>query len=392
MQKIAIAGTGMTPFGLFPDVSSAELAQRAVAAALADAQCTPADIGFVAYANATDAMAGQHSIRGEVALRHTGLLGRPMVNVENACASGSSAFRLACNEIASGSTDIALVVGAEKMSYPDKVAVLGSIASGTDVKDIDRLRERLGGNPRGSIFMDIYAASARSMVEEQGVTPEDFAAVAVKSRTAGALNPNAQFRTPTTVDEVLSMRSVAGPLTLPMCSPIGDGAAALVLMSPEAARKRGMDPVFVRASILLTGLDEQDGPLVAERAARAAYEQAGIGPEEVHVAEVHDATASAEIALYEELGFCAPGDGVKLLRSGDTQINGRIAVNSGGGLLSRGHPIAATGCAQLVELSDQLRGRAGARQREGATVAIAENGGGWLGNDSAVAVVTILSR
>lgn len=188
------------------------------------------------------------------------------------------------------------------------------------------------------------------------------------------------------------MRAIAGPLTLPMCSPIGDGAAALVVMSADRAQRRGISAVSIDASVVMTGLDELDAPVAAARAAEAAYERAGIGPEDVHVVEVHDATASAELGLYEDLRLCAPGEAAKLLASGDTAINGRVAVNSSGGLLSRGHPIAATGCAQLVELCDQLRGRAGDRQREGASVALAENGGGWLGRDAAVAVVTVLSR
>jgi acetyl-CoA acyltransferase len=392
MQKVVVGGTGLTRFGLFPDLSSADLARDAVHRALVDAGCEPSDVDFIAYGNAADGMVGQNSLRGEVALRPTGLLGKPIVNVENACASGSSAFHLAYAQVAAGLSEVALAVGAEKLSLPDRGAVLAMISSGTDINDIERIRERLGGDPRGSIFMDIYADSARRLMDRDGLTAADFAQVVVKSRAAGALNENAQFRSPTTVDEVLSMRAIAGPLTLPMCSPIGDGAAALVVMSAERAQRRGISAVSIDASVVMTGLDELDAPVAAARAAEAAYERAGIGPEDVHVVEVHDATASAELGLYEDLRLCAPGEAAKLLASGDTAINGRVAVNSSGGLLSRGHPIAATGCAQLVELCDQLRGRAGERQREGASVALAENGGGWLGRDAAVAVVTVLSR
>lgn len=392
MQKVVVGGTGLTRFGLFPDLSSADLARDAVHRALVDAGCEPSDVDFIAYGNVTDDLVGQNSLRGEVALRPTGLLGKPIVNVENACASGSSAFHLAYAQVAAGLSEVALAVGAEKLSLPDRGAVMAAFSSGTDINDIVRIRERLGGDPRGSIFMDIYGDSARGLMDRHGLTAADFAQVVVKSRAAGALNENAQFRSPTTVDEVLSMRAIAGPLTLPMCSPISDGAAALVVMSAERAQRRGISAVSIDASVVMTGLDELDAPVAAARAAEAAYERAGIGPEDLHVVEVHDATASAEIGLYEDLRLCAPGEAAKLLASGDTAINGRVAVNSSGGLLSRGHPIAATGCAQLVELCDQLRGRAGNRQREGASVALAENGGGWLGRDAAVAVVTVLSR
>jgi acetyl-CoA acyltransferase len=393
MKNVVVAGVGMTRFGMFPELSTGDLALEAVSIALTDAGCSADDIQAVLYSNAADgAMSQQHSVRGEVALQRSGLLGQSIINVENACASGSSAFRLACLEVASGEREVVLAVGVEKMSYPDKRAMLRTLNSGTDIAALPELRERLGGDPDRSIFMDIYAGLARSRMESSDVTLRDFAAVVEKSRLAGSLNPNAQFRTPVSSDAALAARVIADPLTLPMCSPIADGAAALVVTSADYAQRRGITPVFVRASVLLSGLGEAQGEVSAARAARQAYETAGVGPEDVHVAEVHDATASAEIGLYEDLGFCAPGDGGRLIREGATGINGRIAVNSSGGLLSRGHPIGATGCAQLVELTEQLRGCAAQRQREGARVALAENGGGWLGRDAAVAAVTILSN
>ena len=301
MQKVVVGGTGLTRFGLFPDLSSADLARDAVHRALVDAGCEPSDVDFIAYGNVADDLVGQNSLRGEVALRPTGLLGKPIVNVENACASGSSAFHLAYAQVAAGLSEVALAVGAEKLSLPDRGAVMAAFSSGTDINDIERIRERLGGDPRGSIFMDIYADSARRLMDRHGLTAADFAQVVVKSRAAGALNENAQFRSPTTVDEVLSMRAIAGPLTLPMCSPISDGAAALVVMSAERAQRRGISAVSIDASVVMTGLDELDAPVAAARAAEAAYERAGIGPEDVHVVEVHDATASAELGLYEDL-------------------------------------------------------------------------------------------
>ena len=234
--------------------------------------------------------------------------------------------------------------------------------------------------------------NTKAYMERSGAVIEDFARVAVKNHHHGALNPKAQYRDEVSVDDVLASREISWPLTLLMCSPIGDGAAAVVVCSEEYARRRGVDPVRVRASVLVSGTDRAAGePGAVERAAQRAYEQAGIGPDELDVVELHDAAAPAELITYEELGLCAPGDGPKLLASGDTALGGRVPVNTSGGLLSKGHPIGATGCAQLVELVDQLRGRAGDRQVEGARVALAENGGGFLGTDAAAMVVTILS-
>ena len=393
MRSVVIAGVGMTPFGYFLDQSIRDLAQAAAVGALADASLEAKDIGFVAFSNAASGlMTGQECVRAEAALRNTGLSGVPMINVENACASGSSAFHLAWLQVASGQVDVALVVGAEKLSHPDKSVAFRAMGAGTDLSELESLQKRWGGAPDRTIFMDIYAQMAKSFMERSGASKEDFARIAVKSHRGGALNPKAQFRKEVTLEQVLNSRPIADPLHLLMCSPIGDGAAALVLMTREAAEKKGLDVVQVKASVLTTGLGDGEGPTAAHRAAYRAYDIAGIGPEDIHVAEVHDATASAELALYEDLGFCAEGDAVSLLRSGATDIGGRIAVNSGGGLMSRGHPIGATGCAQLVELVDQLRHRAGPRQREGATIAMAENGGGWIGRDAAVAAVTILAR
>jgi acetyl-CoA acyltransferase len=241
--------------------------------------------------------------------------------------------------------------------------------------------------------MDIYAANTRAYMERTGATAEDFAEVAVKSHDHAKLNPAAQYRTPVSVAEVLASRTISDPLTLLMCSPIGDGAAAVVVVSSERARRLGADTVRVRSCALVSGTDREDGQATAaERAAAQAYERAGVGPDDLDVIELHDAAAPAELMTYEELGLCAPGDAPALLRSGETRLGGRRVVNPSGGLLAKGHPIGATGCGQIVELADQLRGRCGARQVEGARVALAENGGGFLGTDAAAMVVTVLER
>lgn len=388
MDKVVISGVGMTPFGKFLQRNVKSLCEEAVQAALADAGVTAADVGAVYFGNAAGGTVnGQEMIRAQAALRNTGLAGKPMFNVENACASSSTALHLAWLAVASGQHETALVVGAEKLSHEDKAVSFAAFAGAVDVEE--PMPEGVGLG-RGSIFMDIYAAKARKWMGACGADASDFARVVVKSRRAASLNPFAQFRKETSIDEVLSSRMVSDPLTLFMCSSIGDGAAAIFICSEAYARKLASKPVFIRASSIVSAIPGH-AEVVAVRAGRAAYEQAGIGPQDIHVAELHDASAPAELIHYENLGLCAEGDAAKLICSGDTDIGGRISVNPSGGLLSRGHPLGATGAAQIVELTWQLRGQAGARQRPGARVALAENNGGQLAGDSAVALVTILS-
>ncbi|HMC80485.1 MAG TPA: thiolase family protein [Acidimicrobiia bacterium] len=423
MRDVYIAGAGMTAFGKFMGSTVRSLAEEATAEALRDAQATPGDIEMAFFSNATAGiLTGQEMIRGQVALRNTGVLGVPIVNVENACASASSAFWLAHMAVASGQADIALAIGSEKLTHPDKMRSFAAIGTAVDLENLVAAREALtrtllgtgsagpdAGSPLPvgaevlpektgdgggkSPFMDVYAGMTRHYMEQSGATPEDFARIAVKNQGNGKLNPKAQYGGDITVEEVLASRQISGPLTLLMCSPIGDGSAAIVLCSEEAARRLGADTVRVRATALVSGRDRGPGDAGAvERAVAKAYDMAGVGPEDLDVAEVHDAAAPAELMIYEELGLCGPGEGPKLLASGETALGGRIPVNPSGGLLAKGHPIGATGCAQLVELADQLRGRCGARQVEGARVALAENGGGFLGSDPAAVVITVLSK
>jgi len=356
---------------------------------LKDARASVDDVDRIFFGNAAaGVVTGQEMIRAQSSLRNTGLDGKPMFNVENACASGSSALNLAWLAVASGQSETALVVGVEKLTHEDKAISFGAFAKAVDLEE--PLPEGVTTGT-GSLFMDLYAAKARKWMEKTGAEASDFARVVVKSRRAGSLNPHAQFRNETSIDEVLASRMVSDPLTLFMCSSIGDGGAALFICSEEYAAKHDIRPVFIRASSIVSAKADGSGELVAVRAANAAYEEAGIGPSDVHVVELHDASAPAELIHYENLGLCAPGDAPKLIRSGDTDIGGRVSVNPSGGLLSRGHPVGATGVAQIVELTQQLRGKAGARQRPGAKVALAENNGGQLAGDSAVALVTILS-
>jgi len=389
MRKVVIAGVGMTPFGKFLGRNLKSLSDEAVGLALKDARSTASDVDRIFFGNAAaGVVTGQEMIRAQSSLRNTGLDGKPMYNIENACASGSSALNLAWLSIASGQSETALVVGIEKLSHEDKAVSFGAFAKAVDLEE--PLPENVTTGT-GSLFMDLYAAKARKWMDKTGVTASDFARVVVKSRRAGSLNPLAQFRKETTVEEVLKSRMVSNPLTLFMCSSIGDGAAALFVCSEDYARKHDIRPVYIRASSIVSAKADGSGDLVAVRAAKAAYEESGIGPGDVHVVELHDASAPAELIHYENLGLCEPGEASRLIRSGDTDIGGRISVNPSGGLLSRGHPMGATGVAQIVELTEQLRGTAGACQRPGANVALAENNGGQLAGDSAVALVTILS-
>lgn len=396
MRDVVITGAAMTRFGKFPEQGLKALAAEATNGALLDAGLRSDDVEMAFFANATAGLiTGQEMVRGQTALRETGLLGIPIINVENACASASSAFHLAWMAVASGQCEVALAIGAEKLVHPDKQRSFAALAAAVDLERRDDLDRFVYGDDetpgQGSLFMDIYALLTRRYMARSGATERDFALVAVKNHRHGALNPNAQYRDEVTVEQVLESRPISGPLRLLMCSPIGDGAAALVLCSAERAARLDADPVRVRATALASGRDDEVPPAV-ERAARLAYERSGIGPEDLDVAEVHDAAAPAELQIYEELGLCPAGDGPALLASGATGLGGRVPVNTSGGLLSKGHPVGATGCAQLVELTEQLRGRAGARQVQGARIALAENAGGFLGPDQAAAAVTILSR
>ena len=402
---VFIAGISMTRFGKRPDDSVKSLTAEAVKAALADAGAAVSDIEAAWFSNTRQPMLeGQNTVRGQIALRPLGLTGIPVVNVENACASGSTALLSAIHWIKAGAGDIALIVGVEKMVWPDRPErVAAAFAGGTDIHDREGVVayiRSMGGEDPGpdrSLFMDLYAAQARAHMARHGTTQEDFARIASKNHTVGALNERAQYRTPMTVDQVLADKPVVFPFTRAMCAPVSDGAAAAVVCS-AAGLARLCGPgraVRVRACVLVSASDRAANDLenhIGRRAAAKAYEQAGIGPVAVDLVEVHDATSYAEVQQIENLGLAEPGAVGARLRAGDFALGGRTPVNPSGGLVSKGHPVGATGIAQLFELTTQLRGEAGARQVEGARIAAAENGGGFLGVEEAATVVTILER
>jgi acetyl-CoA acetyltransferase len=398
MRNAYVIGAGMTRFEKSGRPLK-ELVVEAVTQALADSSAGPGDLQAAYVGNAVAGLlTGQEMIRGQVLLRPLGIESIPIFNVENACASAASAFHLGWQAVAYGMHDVVLCVGAEKLTHPDPSVGLAAIGTAVDVEARAELAAAMGTelDSRRSFFMDIYAAITKEYMSRSGAKLEHFAEVVVKNQHNGALNPRAQYGAELTVDEVLAAREIVWPLTLLMCSPISDGAAAVVLASSRARRRLNARPgPRVRASVVVSGnRHRSDDPTAGStgRAAALAYEAAGIGPDELDCAELHDATAPAELMAYEQLGFASPGQGPELIRAGQTRLGGRLPVNTSGGLLAKGHPIGATGIAQLCEATWQLRSEAGARQVEGARVALTQNGGGWLDGDSAAMSVHILSR
>jgi acetyl-CoA acetyltransferase len=399
----------MTRFGKHMETGLKALGREALLAALADAGVEKELLEAAYVGNAMAGLVtGQECIRGQVVLRSAGIGAIPVINVENACASASTAFHQAVAMVDAGVYGVVLALGVEKLYHADKKVSFAAIGSAVDTEEIAKIIEGLkkgaaaqgakqasgGAGEKRSVFMDIYAATARHHMEKYGTTARQFAAVAAKNAKNGALNPKAQFQKELTVDEVLGSPMIAEPLTRPMCSPIGDGAAAAVIVSESKARELGISqPVYVDACVLRSGWDHGVGEEgTVERCVREACEKAGIGPGDLDVVECHDASAPAELMYYEEFGLCRPGEGGALIDSGATQIGGRVPVNPSGGLLRKGHPVGATGLAQITELVEQLRGQSGSRQVEGAKVGMAQNGGGSIGTDAAAMCVTIVSR
>ena len=398
----------MSRFGKHLDTGLKALGREALLAALEDAGIDKEALEAAYVGNAMAGLVtGQECIRGQVVLRSAGIGAIPVINVENACASASTALHQAALMVEAGVYDTVLALGVEKLYHPDKRRSFAAIGSAVDTEEMAAIVAALkkaaeaqgakqassGAGEKRSMFMDFYAASARRHMEKYGTTARQFAAIAAKNAQHGAKNPKAQFQQALSVDEVLADKMIAEPLTRPMCSPIGDGSAAAVIVSERKARELGISkPVYVRACVLRSGWDHgPDEPGAVERCVGEAYEKAGIGPDDLDVIECHDASAPAELMYYEEFGLCKPGEGGALIDSGDTYLGGRLPVNPSGGLLRKGHPVGATGLAQITELVEQLRGQSGARQIEGAQLGMAQNGGGTVGGDAAAMCVTIVS-
>lgn len=414
MSDVRVVGVSCTPFGRHLDRTAGDMARQALSEALHDAGLPLSDVGAAFYANVSQkATEAQYMIPGQVALRPAGVSRVPVVNVENACAGGATAFWLAVAHVRAGISDAAVALGVDKLVLDDHAAALAVFDGALDRADRDATLARLTGlapdplpdsgtlpglpDANRSVFMEIYAALARAHMDRFGTTAEHLAIVAAKNHAHSVHNARAQFRRPYSVEEVLAARSVAHPLTVPMCSPVSDGAAAVVVCTSQfaASLPRPERQVTVRSTVLVSGSDRDAADVEAHlgrRAAFAAYAEAGVAPHDINVAEVHDATSFGELQQTENLGLCAIGDGGRWAASGASSLGGALPVNPSGGLVSRGHPVSATGLAQIYELVTQLRDEAGMRQVENARLAVAENGGGLYGFEEAVAAVTILER
>lgn len=374
--NVYVLGGAMTPFGKYLDKSAEVLAQTAVMDALKDADVGRSEIG-AAYIGSVY----QGSLSGQRVLKDLGMTGIPIYNLENACSSGATALSQACLAVAVGQVDTALVVGVEKLSSRGS----GPLALDTGDPEIEQ----------GLTMPALYAMRTRAYLDKHGGRMDQVVQVTVKNRKHAAKNQYAQFRTLCTIEEVLASRPIADPITLLQMCPNADGAAAVVV-SRKPPKSSARKKVRVLSSVVTSGKFSQGfrdltAPEISIRAARSAYEMAGIGPQDVDLAEVHDAASIAEVIYYEALGFCEPGEGLSLLESGETTIGGRIPVNPSGGLLCRGHPLGATGVAQVVEIMWHLTGQAGERQVEGAKVGLAHcTGGGIWGVDNGACSVHVL--
>jgi acetyl-CoA acetyltransferase len=412
-DKVYVYSVGMTKFGKFLDRSIKDLTGEALKSLKNDGDISFSEIESAWFSNSAWGMYEfQHSIRGQVALSANKIDKIPIINVENACASGSTAFHGAWMAIKSGLYDCVLAIGAEKIYQEDRKKMMGGFITYTDVEKTRNLMEQLkkmaekqkakkdkegtDGETTGkkgghSAFMDLYAMAARNHMKKYGTTKRQLAVVAAKNHNNSTLNPLAQYMFPMTVEEVMEDYEVAYPLTRSMCAPVGDGAAAAILCSQKFLKEHPTDrAALIRASVLKSGSWRADD--IAGRASETVYKMAKISPQDINVAEVHDATAFGEIHQIEQMGFCLIGQGGPFTESGATALDGKIPVNPSGGLLSRGHPIGASGLAQIYELIVQLRGEAEERQVKNPRFALAENGGGNIGFGEAALCVHILEK
>jgi benzoylsuccinyl-CoA thiolase BbsB subunit len=366
MRDVAVVGGGMTVFGKFPEKTPEALGCEAMLSAMKDADVKPKDVGFASCGT----VYGGWCV-GQRMLKEAGLSNMEVLNVENACASGASAFREAWFRVAAGQCDIAIAGGVESMTTSPVARTL--IPPPPD--DVD--------GQLGLTVPMFFALMMRRHMHEYGTTPEQFARVSVKNHENGCLNPYSQYKKRLTIEEVLGSRMICDPITLLECCPNSDGAAAVVLCAKEIAGRFTSTPMVVAASVLGSGdflYRWQDATFsdMSHRAATAAYEMAGIGPRDIDVVELHDAFVVAELMHYEDLALCAKGEGGRFIDSGGPWLDGTTPVNPSGGLLSKGHPLAATGVAQVVEVWRQLRGKAGENQVKGAQTALTHVMGGYV--------------
>ena len=381
MREVAVIGVGQSAFGKFPEKSVVELGREAVAAALKDAGISPKEIQVGYTSRLYDVM-----VTGQSIFKEVGITGIEMVNVENACSGGATAFRGVFKEIADDRYDIGIAVGVESMTT---IPIAGRL--------LPPAKEDLEGQ-LGLTMPGLFAILANRQMYQHGTTLEDFAMISVKNHHHGCLNPLAQYRKEFTVEEVLESRMICDPITLLQCCPNTDGAAAVILCSMDVARKHTTKPIKVIGSALLSGdykYLQEDITLspLGVKTAQAAYEMAGVGPEDIDLVELHDAFASEEILRYEELGICKPGEGTGLVRDKATWVGGKIPVNPSGGLLALGHPLSASGVRNIAEIVLHLRGQAGERQTPNAKIGLAHMLGGTVaGLEAGACGIHILAR
>jgi benzoylsuccinyl-CoA thiolase BbsB subunit len=378
MRSVSIVGTGMMRFGKHAERNMVDFAWPVVKAALVEADVTREQIG-VAYCGS----AASGSMAGQRVLKRLGMTGIPITNVEGACSSGAIALRLAWMGIAAGLYDYALAFGVDQLNLAGRPP---GLVHGTEDWDF----------AYGLIMPGLYAMRARRYMHEYGVTETQLAKIAVKSKKYGAKNPYAHFQEPVTLEQVMASRIVADPLRMLHCCPRSDGAAAVVLCASELAPRHSSKPVSIIASSqhsgkYMPGFRDMTMPESSQRTAKELYEESGLGPEDIDVVEVHDAFTINELLYSDALGFSQPGEAVRLLEDGEFEVDGKIPMNVSGGLISRGHPIGPTGIAQVIEVTHQLQGRAGARQIAGAKIGMTHvTGGGVAGLDHGACTMHIL--
>lgn len=396
MGEAYIAAASMVRFGRYPQYSAADLGRQTITALMQETGAAPDELDAVYVGRSFGSVIdGQVAVPGQVALRGTGIEDLPVFNFENACASAPTALHCAVQAVRAGQYDMVLVVGMDKLYAEDRDLSMTALFGALDVQQMAWMQEkRRESGSWGSIFMDnYYAKIARDYLKDTGASKRDLAQVSVKNRRHAHLNPFAQYQAPITEEEVLNANLITEPLTRLMCSPLTDGAAAMLVCSARRRRQFGGPAVRVAATAIRSGHPVRgNADHVITRTARQAFEEAGLGPEDVDLAELHDASAVAELTASEFVGFCGPGEGVRLLRDQESALGGKIPINVSGGLLSRGHPGAATGAAQLVELVWQLQGRAAKRQVDDAHVGLAHSSGGRVGEEAACTAITILTR
>ncbi len=366
MRDVAIVGVGMLKFGRYPDKDVPELGAQACLLALKDAGMTMKDIEIMASGNLYQA----NATVGQRILKEIGQTGIPVVNVANACATGSTAFREAYMAVASGAYDVALAVGSEQMGKMGLLGLGGGVGGGSS-------RISPEGIVGSGLMPAVFGQAGVEHMRKYGTTFEQFAKIAVKNHKHSLHNPYSQYQVDMSLEDVMNARMVAWPNTLYMCCPTGDGAAAAVITSMDKARQYTTTPIKVGASVLTSdpwserNMTLFDVNTLTRNAAKEAYEKAGIGPEDLNVVELHDCFATAELLHYENLGLCGEGEAGRMIDEGETTIGGRVPVAPSGGLLSKGHPLGATGVANICEIVWHLRGEAGGRQVEGAKVGLA---------------------